>query len=473
MRFRFNSLTITVCALGLIAAVARICEAAPPRTSELMPVDFMAALEGDSRPLALIPSALPDPSGAPASEVAQPEVIVPPAIVADEPLVSGPVFALPAWMEYHTCPKCQPWTRGYLGSNYGTICYCNDRQINGFVFDGLVRGFYLNDQRIEWSGMESTFGAEAILIPRIVYNTANWTIAGNSVFFINEPFDRNMYVTPERASYLANFQVQPVEIWNLNIALSRDDFRFSFGKDNTPFGRYYFPLFSNSRMDAPFIRTDVISWVETGAFIRWTPGIFSIDAAVVNGGSDKDTNSSKGGIGRIGIQSEDQSFVAGISGKVSDGIGSEVQKELANYYGGDFMIRRGCFDLSGEAIYNQYGFRKPYNPNNIFWGRNLYYRDMFGGTVDAGMHGWGYYVNAGFTLPHLRTDINYGEFYPSPIGNPLTDTPIRRGIVKGTWTFIPRVEQYLALIFENNRPVEAWRSTQKGFAILTGLQTYF
>ena len=41
------------------------------------------------------------------------------------------------------------------------------------------------------------------------------------------------------------------------------------------------------------------------------------------------------------------------------------------------MYRFGRFTLSGEAIYDQYGFTTPgFNPDDIFWGRSIYYRDL-------------------------------------------------------------------------------------------------
>ncbi|HEX4131522.1 MAG TPA: hypothetical protein VHZ24_15900 [Pirellulales bacterium] len=468
-------------AVALVGVARRAHATQPEAPSELMPVNFMAAVESEGAVSgSVVPAANWEPlvlgdngqvaepvAPAPLPMAPQPAEPVPPPRL---PIFDPPVIQMPAWYEAHTCPKCQPWTRGYLGSNYGTICTCNDTNINGFVFDGLVRGYYLNDQRVEWSGMEATFGAEGILIPRLIYNTANgWTLAGNGVFFINQPYDRDMYSTPERQSYLADFQVETFQIWNMNVTMTKGDLKLTVGKDNTPFGRYYFPIFSNSRMDAPFIRTEAINWVETGVFLRYTPSIFSIDLALTNGGNDRDTNSSKAGIARFGIQTEN--FVCGVSGKYQDGVGSETEKEYNNYYGGDFMIRRGQFDISGEAIYNQYGFKRPYDPNNIFWGRSIYYRDLYAGP--NGLSGVGYYINCGYTWPRLRTDLNYGEFYPHPIGNPLADTPIRRAVVKGTWTLIPRLEQYLALIFENSRPTEPFRINQKPYALLTGFQTYF
>ncbi len=465
------TLLLAAAATWLVAVSAG---AAPARqASELMAVDFMSAVENEGGAYGVTPAqALLAPS-----PPAMPPQMMPPATVIDTPepdcCVPTPGFftCCPKVYCAKTCPCCQPWTRGYLGSNYGMICTCHDREINGLVINAWLRGYYLNDQRIEWSGVESSLGAEGVVIPRIVYDVGEYTIAGNSVFFINQPLDRNILVTPERQSYIADFQVDPFQIWNLNLSVTRGNFKVTIGKDNTPFGRYYFPTFTNSRIDAPFIRTEAIGWLETGLFVRYTPGIFSIDAVLTNGGVDRDTNSSKAFVGRVGIQLPN--FVVGASAKIGDGVGSEYQKEYNNVVGCDFMVRRGQWDLSGEAIYNQYGFRKPFDPNNIFWGRDLYYRDTYSGTIDGGLTGVGYYVNLGRTWPRMRADLNYGTFFPKAIGNPLVDTLTRRGFAKATFLIMPRLETYGMLMLENNRPTETFRQNQKGVTVLTGFQTYF
>jgi len=42
---------------------------------------------------------------------------------------------------------------------------------------------------------------------------------------------------------------------------------------DTPFGRTYFPLYSNSRIDAPFIRTEAIGWRQTGVLLHYKHGL--------------------------------------------------------------------------------------------------------------------------------------------------------------------------------------------------------
>ena len=144
-----------------------------------------------------------------------------------------------------------------------------------YRIDGWVRGYYLNDQRIEWSGQESTFGAEGGIAPvfRHQFDKLEMTVQGE--FYINQPFNRNILVdTAERRSYAGNFDVDTFEISQLYIELQCGDWSLTAGKMVTPFGRTYFPLYSNSRLDAPFIRTEVIHWRETGLSARYCPGQF-------------------------------------------------------------------------------------------------------------------------------------------------------------------------------------------------------
>ena len=344
-------------------------------------------------------------------------------------------------------------------------------QMTGFWVGGLARGNYTNDQRIQWSGQEETFGVEGQLSPHAFHASGDWLFTANSTFFFNQPFDRNMLTDNMRRSYLANFRPDPFQIWQLNLKIQRGALTFTIGKDTTPFGRYYFPIYSNARFDAPFIRSEAIRWVETGLFVHYTPSIFVFDAALTNGTPDRDTNSSKALITRLGIQTPHASCGASI--KAQDGFGSEQQKTFNNHLGVDGLVRYGAFDVSGEAIYDQYGLRRgnEFSPDQMFWERSIYYRDIWPGN-DRGIRGLGYYVNFGWTMPVVRLDFNYGEYYPQHIGNPYHDGPIRRGILKGGWRLTRRLEFFHAVMLENRRPVEAWRIKQNPSVVLIGFQMY-
>src|SRR5208282_2734331 len=55
----------------------------------------------------------------------------------------------------------------------------------------VARGYYANDQRIEWSGMEATFGGEAVLTPRLRQRCGDFEFLLDSELNINQPFDQD------------------------------------------------------------------------------------------------------------------------------------------------------------------------------------------------------------------------------------------------------------------------------------------
>ena len=337
---------------------------------------------------------------------------------------------------------------------------------------GLVRGYYRNDQRIAWSGMEESFGAEGVITPMFRRQFGDWETKVEGEFYINQPFDQNILAdTAERRSYLGNFKVDTFEISKLLVYCRRDDWSITLGKMETPFGRYYFPLYSNARIDAPFIRTESILWRETGLMIRYQPGIFVGDVAITNGSEDLDSNSSKAIVSRLGLQNEYSAV--GISVKWQDGIGSEDQKEYNNHVGADGMVRLGQFQLSGECIYDEYGFRQPgFDPDDITWYHSIYYRDL-NRALNVPLTGVGYYVNLGYKGDYWDIDLNYGEYYPTPIGDPQHDEINRRGIVKAAYSFTPVLKPYCAVLIENSGWIAQADRPHKGFMILSGLQYVF
>lgn len=412
-------------------------------------------------------------------ESASPEAIETPPPTAYMPGPSMPPYwpTVPAfmgdplgWIEPRRCLACQPWQAIYQGSNYGQSCLCGTPG-GGLSFDGLFRAYYVNDQRVQWTGNEETFGVEGVLAPSWSYEDSGMSVATNGVFFLNQPFDRNLLKFPAGTSYEPNFQIDPFQIWNLNVSIERGNWRLAFGKAPTPFGRYYAPLFSNNRSDAPFIRSEIIHWNEVGIFLRYTSGIFLADIAVTNGTQDRDTNSSKAGVVRLGMQTP--GFEAGASAKIQDGVGSEWQKYVNNYFGFDVLVNRGNWDVSAEVIYDEYGYRRPIDPNTITWGRSLYYRDIYVGRPGGKLTGLGYYVNVGRTWANLRIDLNYGDYFPTPLDNALVDTPHHRGLIKGTWRCARGLESFTSVMVENVRPVEPFRSGQSPITVLTGMQSYF
>ncbi|MGA2619762.1 MAG: hypothetical protein ABSF26_19290 [Thermoguttaceae bacterium] len=336
----------------------------------------------------------------------------------------------------------------------------------------LARGYYANDQRVQWSGNEATFGAEAVLTTKLNQQVGEWEIKFDGEFYLNQPFDRDMLLdTPERRSYAADFQPDTLEISKLSVALSRGDMSVVLGKIETPFGRTYFPLYTNSRLDAPFIRTEAIGWRETGVLLHYQPGMLVGDVALTNGGEDRDTNSSKAVVARLGLQGA--GWALGCSAKYQDGVGSEEDKEYDNHVGADAMIRLGRWVLSGEAIYDQYGFRKPgFDPDDITWYRSIYYRDESSGTTTP-LTGVGYYLNLGYQERPWTTMLNYGEFYPVSTATAPNQRPERRGIGKVAYRFLGSLEVYSVVMVENGGYTAQNDAPRRGLVLLDGLQYSF
>jgi hypothetical protein len=344
--------------------------------------------------------------------------------------------------------------------------------------DALVRGYYLNDQRISWSGLEETFGAEAAIDFRAHKTLDGWSVKAEGEFFLNQPYDKNKLLDEGRVIYHPNFDIEPFEISRLNLKLIKNNVTFILGKSESPFGRSRFPVFTNSKFDAPFIRTEAILWRETGVFLNWRPAFFVIDLAVVNGSEDMDTNSSKGGIARLGVEGKGWAF--GVSAKKQDGIGSENQKYYKNHYGFDFMLRRAAIILSVEAIYDEYGFRYEINDADVYWPRSLYDRDLFYKNKSP-IYGKGGYVDLTYHGEKLTAGINYGEYHPKELGITVYDgreinhdEPTRRWILKTAYSFTPGLQAYGVGLMENNRrTVSDMRSDVVGLVILAGLQYRF
>lgn len=379
--------------------------------------------------------------------------------MSENPPVYGPYYGEPPC----ALPVIQPPTGLAPGGDVG-----------GTFWDvkALARGYYVNDQRIEWSGLEATFGAEAQIAPVIKNRWGAWETSVEGEFYLNQPFDKNVLAdTAERRSYRANFDVNTFEISKLFVSARNGDWTIEVGKFETPFGRIYFPLYTNLRHDAPFIRTESILWRETGVLLRYHPEHFVVDVAGTNGSEDLDTNSSKALVSRIGL--EDEHWALGVSGKVQDGIGSDSQKEFKNHVGIDAMVRWGQFTLSGEAIYDEYGARDPnFNPLKITWPRSIYYRDQSYRPAIP-ICGIGYYLNLGYEDPPWSGLINYGEFYPGQIGDPKQDIINRRGIVKIAYAFTPHLKTYGVFMAETEGYVAQDNRLRRGVYVLSGLEYGF
>jgi hypothetical protein len=341
-----------------------------------------------------------------------------------------------------------------------------------FNFGVKARAYYLNDQRLEFTGLEETFGVEGVLGAGVQQQVGEWNQSAQCELFLNQPFDRNMFVnTPTRQSFARNFDVDVLQISQLYLSAQRGDLFLAAGRFVTPFGRFYFPNYLNSFADSPFIRSEAILFRETGAMARWEPGIYSLTAAITNGGFDRDTNSSKAFIGRAGLNF--QQFSLGSSIKAQDGIGSEDQKLYNNHVGLDAAWFHGRWTLSGELIYDEYGARRPgLDLNDIFWGRSLYFRELHnpnGGPLT----GIGYYVNLGYDAggPWMF-QLNYGDYFPQQfLGVKPHDSPIHRALLRAVYRMTPNWETYGTALVENESSFG--RRPRHGTMILAGVQFVF
>jgi hypothetical protein len=347
-------------------------------------------------------------------------------------------------------------------------------QDTAFMMDGLFRGYMRDDQRIEWSGLENTFGAEGVLRPSFVSRTGDWVVATEGEFFLNMPYGSSILSDPQRDLYRSNFQVQTFQIQQLFVEASYEDFTVRIGKSRTPFGRYQSPMYTNSMEDAQFLRTDVIGFFETGIFFRYRPNEWVVDLAIVNGEPDLDTNSSKGIITRIGY--ETACWTAGFSAKYQDGISSEYQKRYDNVIGVDGSVALGRFLIYGEAVYDVHGFhRNPaddpqFNPLNLGV-RSLYGRDVFGG--DAGITGMGAYIGVTYRADTWLVDLSYGSYQPQKIGVPASDAPTDRLLLKTAYVAARNLEVFFIALCENKRPADPPLDGGQPYAFWLGMQYGF
>lgn len=333
--------------------------------------------------------------------------------------------------------------------------------------DALFRAYMLNDQRLQWSGLETTFGVESVLTATIRKKLSWGALEVKSQFFLNQEFDKNRLTDETREKYLQNYEINPFEIKQLFIQLTRGSLTIGLGKHPTIFGRNYNVGFSNAYFDEPFIRNEAILHYETGVFLRYNPGIFIIDLAVVNGSEGMDTNSSKGGMARIGLQGKSWAF--GVSAKMQDGIGSEWQKRYNNHAGVDLMFKAGPFRFSSEFIYDEYGFHREYSIDDVFWGRSYYYRDIFY-KHKTPIKGYGGYADLQYETKGFLLDLNYGEYHPEEIGHIYHDDPIKRAIVKIRIRLADGLHAFGVGLFENKREKEPLFDGASDYGFLLGCQ---
>ncbi len=338
-----------------------------------------------------------------------------------------------------------------------------------YHYDGLARSYFNNNQRIEFTGQETSFAVEAVARGGLHHQTGEWDRMVEAELFFTQPFDQNILIdSPERRSFAGNFVIDPVQISQLYLGARKEDLFFCIGRVPTPFGRYYYSNYFNSFADSPFIRSEAIIYRETGAMMQWDPEGYCFTAAITNGQFNQDTNSSKAFVGRAGI--DRQNFALGTSVKWQDGVGSEIQKEYKNHVGLDMMIRSGRWTLSGEWIYDQYGFRRNIlTPNDVFWGRSVYYRDINKADGKA-TSGSGYYVNLGYRGDQWDFQLAYGDYIPEKLGSLPHDINNHRGLLKSSRFFTPNFEIYGIALVENSVSLPFENRIRRGIDFTLGAQ---
>ena len=462
---------IAVTALTLSAGAA---PADPPEEPPIDPFAQAARPANYSEPAppggVAIPPTVGPMIGAPPGAATGPMGVYPPAPPSNWPLAGQPPIAAPgpqfmdagqfqqAPLPYDPCvpPGGSEPPAGQSLVPVGTNSVY--RLLDHLEAKVVARGYYENDQRICWSGMEETFGAEADITTRLRQRYGDFEFLIDGEFYVNQPYDSNELMDDaERRSYAANFRVNEFDISQLSLSTKYDDWTFTIGKFVTPFGRTYFPLYTNAMWDAPFIRTEVIGWRETGILAHYKSGWFVADVALTNGGQDLGTNSSKFVVARLGLESDD--WAVGASAKKGNGVGSEMDKEIDNHFGVDLMFRSGPFRISSECVFDQYGFGRPGfglpdNPlDNITWVRSIYYRDVSSGQAGVPCTGVGYYVNADYNTDYnagpWTATVNYGDYYPLYTGTAPDQRVQHRGVAKVGFRFAKPLVVYSALIVEN------------------------
>ncbi len=384
------------------------------------------------------------------SRAAEPtDYLLPPGAPSEIPLAAAESLEQAAPYELEYLPPCdEPWS---------------------YHVDARARAYYLNDQRIEFTGMEETFAVEGVLAGGVEQRVGAWQVGLDGELFFTQPYERNVLVdNPVRESFAPNFDNEVLAISQLHVSARREDWYLAAGRFVTPFGRFYFTNFRNSFDDSPFIRSEAILFRETGILAQWDPEGWVCTAALTNGGPNQDANSSKALVARVGI--DRPWFAAGGSVKVQDGIGSEGQKFFNEHFGLDAMVRRGRWQISTEVILDHYGLRRPgLDPLDITWGRSLYFREQ-NKAWHQPIQGFGYYVNLGYEGERWSLAANYGEYYPEELGIREHDATIRRGIFKATRHWTSHLETYGVVMVENDLRNAFPGKDRRGIYLLAGVQ---
>ncbi|MGE0433688.1 MAG: hypothetical protein AB7K09_11910 [Planctomycetota bacterium] len=337
---------------------------------------------------------------------------------------------------------------------------------------GFIRAYYRNDQRIFFSGVETTFGAEAGLHARATWRRDGWDLSAATRFAINQPYNLNLFRVGLSGpnGYQKNFVVNELEIKEMYLEVGYGDLLFVAGKKATFIGaRPMQRAYANDGVDRPFLHTEIIDPTEVGVWAHLTPGCFEFIAGVSNGVEDIDTNSSKAVIARIGVNLPHMRF--GVSARLFNRVGSEFQKYYSNYVVGDFMLMRDGWYAGIEVGWDEHGLRRKLTDLSLLDRRSYYGLDVYNGETNP-VWGFGIGVAAGYVGQVVRAEISLSSYRPEPIGIPTHDAAVFRFLAKLAITpfHSPDVELFAVYIDEPRRPVDPLIQTTRNWFIYTGMQ---
>jgi len=94
------------------------------------------------------------------------------------------------------------------------------------------------------------------------------------------------------------------------------------------------------------------------------------------------------------------------------------QKIFNNNLGLNLLLTLGNFSISGEVIYDEYGFYREYNGEREIL-HSIYYRKVFYSYKNLVKGRMGAYISTCWQKESFYLSLNYGEYHSQKIGTPL------------------------------------------------------
>ena len=339
-----------------------------------------------------------------------------------------------------------------------------------------VRAYLLDDLRIQWSGVEATFGVEGAVELDHSRPGPFGPLEVRGRFDLNSTWRQAVLAGDgtNRDDYLATFDVDPFYLANLYVTFETPGLTWQVGKFPSPAAAAFrkelgLGLF-NSGLDAPFVHTEIVDRREIGVGLGKRHGSWGWKFAVTNGEEDLDTNSAKASMLLLELGSREGRLFK-LFGKVQDGIRSEAFKAPASYAGfGVYAGRPQRVRFAFEATVDTHGLYRDYT-GPITWPTSIYHRDVY----DGGDPIWGYGAHVVFRRDRgpWQACLSYGEYYPDHIGLPEHDEPVKRFLLSARRAFRGDGSFYWMLILENERPDEDWQKGDRPVAAAMGVEVSF